>query len=134
LAVSRNCLGLRHVLLGEEVLLQLHVVDPVDEQPEDDWLTVVELSLADHVSSGEPHVALPGLGLEVGEDSLDWLSQLLTDLVEFCDPRLHGLLCHAAGDDVLENPLLREVLDLGPEAAVEHLGTDRTPPGRWTGH
>ena len=32
----------------------------------------------------------------------------------------------AAGDDVLKDAMLREVLDLGPEAAVEHLGHTRS--------
>jgi hypothetical protein len=68
-----DCFVQCHVLLGEEVLLQLHVVDPIDEQPEDDRLTVVELGLADRVGSGEPHVALSGFGLEVGEEALDGL-------------------------------------------------------------
>ena len=35
---------------------------------------------------------------------------------------MYRLLGHAAGDDVLEDLRLCEVLDLGPEAAVEHLG------------
>jgi hypothetical protein len=42
--------------------------------------------------------------------------------VKFCGHRLHGLLGHAAGGDVLKDPLLYEVLDLSPEAAVQHLG------------
>ena len=104
------------------VLLQLHVADSVDEQAEDDRLAVVELGLVGQVGAGEPHVALPGLGLEVGEEALDWLAWLLPDSVEFCGHRLYCLLGHAAGNDVLEDPLLREGLDLGPEAAVEHLG------------
>ena len=116
-----DCFGQRHILLGEEILLQLHVVDPVDEQAEDDGLAEVEVSLAGQVVADEPHVALPGLGLEVGEEALDGLAWLLADSVEFYGPCLHGLLGYAAGDDVLEDPLLHEVLDLSPEAAVEHL-------------
>ena len=42
--------GQRHVLLGEEVLLQLQVVD---EQAKDDGLAVVELGLARHIAAGE---------------------------------------------------------------------------------
>ena len=113
--------ALCQVLLGEEVLLQLHVAHPIDEQAEDDRLYVVELHLAGLVGAGEPHDALPCLGLEVGEEALYGLDWLLPDSVEFCGPSLHGLLGHAADNDVLEDGLLHEVLDLGPKAAVEHL-------------
>ena len=89
-------------------------VQSFDEQTEDDRLAVVELGLADQVGVGEPHVALPGLGLEVGEEAMDGLARLLPDSVDFCGLRLHGLLGHAAGDDVLEVPRFCEVLDLGP--------------------
>jgi hypothetical protein len=71
-----DCLGQHQVLLGEEVLLQLHVVDSVDEQAEDDRLAVVELRLAGQVAAGESHVALPGLGLEVGEEASAQSDQL----------------------------------------------------------
>ena len=106
------------VLLDEEVLLQLQVGDLVDEQSEDERLAVVDLRLAGHFAAGELHVALSSLGLEVGKEALYWLARLLPDSVKFCGPRLHRLLCHAAVDDVLEDPLFCEVLDLGPEAAV----------------
>ena len=51
--------------------------------------------------AGEPHVALPGLGLQVGKEDLHGLAWLLS--VEFCCPRLNSLLCHAAGDAVNED-------------------------------
>jgi hypothetical protein len=41
-------------------------------------------------------------------------------------PCLHSLLGHAAGNYVREDALLVEVLDLGAEAAVEHLGHVRS--------
>jgi hypothetical protein len=116
-----HCLVQRHVLLSEEVVLQLHVSHPIDDQAKDDWLTVVEFSLAGQVGAGELHVALPGLGLEVCEEALHGLAWLLPDSMELCGPCLHGLLGQAAGDDVLEDDLLVEVLELGPEAAAEHL-------------
>jgi hypothetical protein len=64
-----DCLVQPHVLLGKVVLLQLHVIDPVDEQIEDNRLSVDDLGLADQVGAGESLVALPGLGLEVGEEA-----------------------------------------------------------------
>jgi hypothetical protein len=78
-----DCLWQRHVLLGEEVLLQLHVFDPIDEQAEDDRLAVVERGLAGQVGAGEPYVALSGLGLEAGEEVWNGLAWLLPDSVEF---------------------------------------------------
>ena len=78
------------------------------------------------VGAGQLHLALPGLGLEGGEEALNGLAWLLPDSVEFCGPGLHGLLGHAAGDNVPEDALLIEVLDLSPEAAVEHLGHVRS--------
>ena len=86
-----DCLVQPHVLLGKVVLLQLHVIDPVDEQTEDDQLAVDELGLADQVGAGESHVALPGFGLEVAEEALDGLAWFLPDSLEFHGPCLHGL-------------------------------------------
>ena len=60
-----DCFAECHVRLGKEVLLELHVVDPVDEQPEDDGVPIGDLGLAGHVTAGELHVAMPCLGLEV---------------------------------------------------------------------
>ena len=48
-----DCLGQCQVLLGKEVLLQLHVAHPVDEQAKNDGLAVVELGLARHIAAGE---------------------------------------------------------------------------------
>ena len=50
------------------------------------------------------------------------LARLLPDPVKLCGPRLYSLLGHTAGDNVLEDLQLREVLDLVTDAAVEHLG------------
>ena len=41
--------------------MQLLVAQRVDEQAEDDRLTVVELGQSGQVGAGEPHIALPGL-------------------------------------------------------------------------
>jgi hypothetical protein len=117
----------RHVLFSEEVLLQLHIAHPVDEQAEDDRLVVVELSLADDVSAGELHLTLPGFGLEVGEEALHGLAWLLPDSVELSGPCLHSLLGDDAGGNyVLKDALLIEVLDPTTEAAVAHLGHVRS--------
>jgi hypothetical protein len=62
--------GQRHVLLGEQVLLELHVTDPVDEEAEDGRFAVGVLCLAVDVAAHELHVALPCLGLEVGQEAL----------------------------------------------------------------
>ena len=121
-----HCLDQRHVLLSEEVLLKLCVAHPIDEQAEDDGVTVVDLCTAGLVGADHLHLALPGLGLEGGEEALHGLARLLPDPVEFCGPGLHCLLGHAAGDNVPEDALLIEVLDLSPEAAVEHPGHDRS--------
>ena len=121
-----HSLDQRHVLLCEEVLLKLCVTHPIDEQAEDDGVAVVDLCTAGLVAADHLHLALPGLGLEGGEEALHGLARLLPDPVEFCGPGLHGLLGHAAGDNVPEDALLIEVLDLSPEAAVEHLGHVRS--------
>ena len=55
---QRDRLGKRHVLLGEKVLLQLQVVDPIDEQAKDDGLAVVLLGLTGHIAADELHVTL----------------------------------------------------------------------------
>ena len=103
-----------HARLSEEVLLQLYVVDPVDEQAE---VTVGVDSLASHVSADQLHLTLPGLGLQVCQEVLDRLTRVLLDPVQLSHPGLNGMLGHAAGGDVVKELRLRKVHHLLPQAA-----------------
>ena len=53
---------------------------------------------------------------------MDWPTGLLFDPVELSHPGLDSLLGHAAGDDVVEDFNLREVLHLRAQTAEQHLG------------
>jgi uncharacterized membrane protein YphA (DoxX/SURF4 family) len=126
-----DCLEQRQVLLGAKVLLQLHVVDSVDEQAEDDRLTVVELSLAGQVGAGEPHVALPGLGLEVGEEALDRLAWLLPDFLEFLRLLISALRLDTSGANTQVGVLgCPRCCRASPFTALTGSGSGRTPPGQ----
>ena len=109
-------------LLRHEVLLQLRITDPTDEQAEQDGLALIIHLAAAGLATGQLHATLSCFRTEVSQEALDRLAWFLSHSLELCGSGLPGLLGDKAVGDVVEDLLLRQVLELGAEAAIQHLG------------